>query len=72
MTRSGPDDRRALVGSIEPMDSRADDRIHGGTQQPVLGCEAQSSPVSDSGIHDHHGLLRRRETHPAVPLTYWK
>ncbi len=29
-------------------------------QQPVLGCEAQGSRVSDSGIHDHQALLRRR------------
>ncbi len=32
----------------------------------------KASRVSDSGIHDHHALLRRRETHPTVPLTHWK
>jgi hypothetical protein len=28
--RSGPDDRRALGGNLSLLDSRADDRLHGG------------------------------------------
>ena len=63
------DDRRALGGNLGPLDSRADDGLHGGTQQPVLGCEAQGPRVSDGRIHDHCALLRRRETHPTVLLT---
>ncbi len=55
-----PDDRRALGGYSGPLDSRSDDGLHGGTQQPVLSCEAQSPRVSVCGIHDHHALLRRR------------
>jgi len=54
------DDRRALGGYSGPLDSRADDGLHGGTQQPVLGCEAQGPRVSVGRIHDHHALLRRR------------
>jgi hypothetical protein len=69
---SRADDRRAFGGNPGPLDSRSDHRLHGGTQQPVLGCEAQGPRISDSGIHDHHALLRRRETHPTVPLTHWK
>ena len=57
---SRSDDRRALGGNLGPLDSRADDRLHGGTQQPVLGCGAQGPRVSACGIHDHHALLRRR------------
>jgi len=55
-----PDDRRALGGYSGPLDSRSDDGLHGGTQQPVLGCEAQGPRVPVGGIHDHHALLRRR------------
>ena len=48
----------------------SDHRLHGGSQQPVLGREAQSPRVPDGGIHDRHALLRRRETHPPVLLTH--
>ena len=54
------DDRRALGGYFGPLDSRADDGLHGGTQQPVLSCEAQGPRVSVGRIHDNHALLRRR------------
>ena len=64
------DDRRALGGYSSPMDSRSDDGLHGGTQQPVLGCEAQGPRGSVGGIHDRHVLLRRRETYPTVLLTH--
>ena len=65
-----PNDRRALGGHSGPLDSRSDDGLHGGTQQPVLGCEAQGPRVSVGRIHDNHALLRRRETHPTVMLTH--
>ena len=65
-----PVDRRALGGYSGSLDSRSDDGFHGGTQQPVLGCEAQGPRVSVSRIHDHCALLRRRETHPTVLLTH--
>jgi len=66
---SGPDDRRALGGYSDSLDSRSDDGLHGGTQQPVLGCVAQGPRVSVCRVHDHHALLRRRQTHPTVLLT---
>jgi hypothetical protein len=44
--------------------------IHGGAQQPVLGREALSPRVPDGGIHECLALLRRRKTHPTVPLTH--
>ena len=65
-----PDNRRALGGYSGPLDSRADDGLHGGTQQPVLSCDAQGPRVSIGRIHDNHALLRRRETHPTVLLTH--
>ena len=67
---SGPDGRRAFGGNLGPLDSRPDDRLHGGTQQPVLSREAQGARVPDGGIHDNHALLRRRETYPTVLLTH--
>ncbi len=67
---SCPDDRGALGGNLGPLDSRSDDRLHGGSQQLVLSCEAQSPRAPDGGIHDRHALLRRRETHPPVLLTH--
>ena len=69
---SCPDGRRALEGNLGPLDSRADDRLHGGAQQPVLGREAKGSWVSDGGVHDRHALFRRRETHSTVLLTRLK
>ncbi len=56
---SGPDGREALGGDPGPLDSRADDRLHGGSQQPVLSREVQSPRVQDGGIPDRHALLRR-------------
>ncbi len=67
---SCPDGRRAFGGNLGPLDSRSDDRLHGGSQQLVLSREAQSPRVPDGGIHDRHALLRRRETHPPVLLTH--
>ena len=67
---SGPDDRRAHGGNLGPLDSRPDDRLHGGTQQPVLSREAQGARVPDGGVHDQHALLRCRETYPTVLLTH--
>ena len=56
---------RGLLGrNPGPFDSRFDERFHGGTQQPVLGREAQGPRVADGGIHDRHALLRHLETHP--------
>jgi hypothetical protein len=66
---SCPDGRRAFGGNLGPLDSRSDDRLHGGSQQLVLSREAQSPRVPDGGIHDRHALLRRRETYPPVLLT---
>ncbi len=40
-----PDDRRALGGYCGPLDSRSYDGLHGGTQQPVLGCGAKGQRV---------------------------
>ena len=67
---SRSDDRRALGRYSGPLESRSDDGLHGGTQQPVLGCEAQGPRVSVGGVHDQHALLRRRETYPTVLLTH--
>ena len=67
---SRPDGRGALGGNLGPLDSRSDDRLHGGSQQLVLSREAQSPRVPDGRIHYRHTLLRRRETHPTVPLTH--
>ena len=67
---SGPDDRRALGGNLGPPDSRADDGLHGGAQQPVVGRKAKGPRVPDGRIHDRYALLRRRETHPTVLLTH--
>ena len=67
---SGPNGRGSFGGNLGPLDSRSDDRLHGGSQQLVLSREAQSSRVPDGGIHDRHALLRRRETHPPVLLTH--
>ncbi len=67
---SGPDDRRAHGWYSGPLDSRSDDSLHGGIQQPVLGCEAQGARVSGGGVHDQHALLTCRETYPTVLLTH--
>ena len=67
---SCPDGRRALGGNLGPLDSRSDDRLHGGSQQLVLSREAHSPRVPDGGIHDRHALLRRWETHPTVLLSH--
>lgn len=67
---SCPDDRRALGGNLGPLDSRTDDRLHGGFQQPVLGREAKGSWLPDGGEHDRHALLRRLETHPTELLLH--
>ena len=66
---SGPDDRRVHGGYSGPLDSRSDDGFHGGTQQPVLGCEAKGPPVRDREMHDRHAILRRQANHPTVLLT---
>ncbi len=65
-----PDDRRALGGDLGPLDSRPDDRFHGGSQQPVLGREAAGTRIPGGGVYDGHALLCRRETHPPVLLTH--
>ena len=67
---SGPDGRRAFGGNLGTLDSRPDDRLHGGTQQPVLSREAQGARVPDGGVHDQHDLPRCRETYPTVLLTH--
>jgi len=67
---SCPDGRGSRARNLGALDSRSDDRLHGGSQQPGLGREAQSPRVPDVGIHDRHALLRRRGTHPTVPLTH--
>ncbi len=67
---SCPDGRRAFGRNLGPLDLRADDRLHGGSQQLVLSREAQSSRVPDGGVHDQHALLLRQEAHPAVLLTH--
>ncbi len=67
---SGPDGRGALGGNLGPLDLRADDRLHGGSQQLVLSREEQSPRVPNGGIHDRHALLRRRETYPPVLLIH--
>jgi hypothetical protein len=54
------DDRRVLGGCSGQLDSRSDDGLHGGTQQPVLGCEAQGPRVSVGRINDHNALPHRR------------
>jgi hypothetical protein len=63
---SGPDDRRADGGNLGPLESRPDDRLHGGTQKSVLRREAQGARVSGGGVHEQHALLRCRETYPTV------
>ncbi len=67
---SCPDGRRAFGGNLGPLDSRSDDRLHGGSQQLGLNREAQSPRVPNGGIHDRHALLRRWKTHPPVLLTH--
>ena len=67
---SGPDDRESFGGDPDSLGSRADNRLHGGTQQPVLSREAQGPWVPDGGVHDNHALLCCRETHPTVLLTH--
>ena len=67
---SGPDDRESFGGDPDSLGSRADNRLHGGTQQPVISREAQGPWVPDGGVHDNHALLCRRETHPTVLLTH--
>ena len=62
--------RGSLPRDPGQMGSRVDDHLHGGTQQLVLDREAQGPRVSVCGIHDHHALLRRRETYPTVLLTH--
>ncbi len=64
------DGRRAVGGNLCPLDSTADDRLHGGAQQLVLSREAQSLRVPDGGIHDGHALSRRQETQPRLLLTH--
>jgi len=64
------DDRRALGGNLDPLDSIADDRLNRGSQQFVLGREAQIPRVPDGGIRDGYALLRCRETYPTVLLTH--
>ncbi len=58
--RRRPDDRSALGGCSGPLDLRSDGGLHGGTQQLVLGCEAQGPRISVGRIHDHCALLRRQ------------
>jgi hypothetical protein len=67
---SYPDDRRALGRNPGLLDPRADDYLNGWNQQPVLGYEAEGPRIPGGGIHDHHALLRHRETGPTVPLTH--
>jgi hypothetical protein len=55
---SCPDARRAFGGNLGPLDSRADDRLHGGAQQLVLRPERLSPRVPKGGIHDRYSLLR--------------
>jgi hypothetical protein len=69
---SCPDGRGSLGRNASLLDSKSDDRFYGGAQQAVLSREAQDPRVSDGGIYDHYAFLRRRETHPTVPLTNWK
>ena len=63
---------RMFMGHLEELQAdwnrRSDDRLLGGSQQPVLGREAQSSRVPDGGVHDRYVLLRRRETYPTMLL----
>jgi hypothetical protein len=65
-----PNDSRVFGGNLGPLDSRTGYRFHGGSQQPVLVCEAQGPRIPDGGIHDHPGLYRRRENHPTASLTH--
>ncbi len=55
---SYPDGRGLLGGNLSPINSRADDRIHGVFQQPIIGREAQGSRVPDGGVHELHASLR--------------
>ena len=62
-----PDDRRALGGYSGPLDSRSDDGFHGGTQQPVLGCEASGLLIRRGKVHDYHTITIRCTTyHPVI------
>jgi hypothetical protein len=63
-------DHSFVLVNLGQLDSRPDDRLHGGSQQPVLSREAQGARVPDGGINDQHALLRCREAHPAVLLTH--
>jgi hypothetical protein len=63
------DGRGSLGGDPDVLVSRSDHRLHGGSQKPFLGREAQSPRVRDGGVHDCYALLLSRELHPAVLLT---
>ena len=58
-----------MEGILGLLESRPDDRLPGGTQQPVLSREAQGARVPDGGVHDQHALICRREARRAVRLT---
>ena len=57
---SGPDHRRALVGDVSPLDSRADNDLDGGAEQPLISFKAKAHRVPDRKIHDRNALLLRR------------
>jgi hypothetical protein len=54
---SRSDARRAFGENLGPLDSMADDRLHGGAQQLVLRPERLSPRVPNGGIHDRYSLL---------------
>ena len=56
---SYPDGLGSLGGNLGPINSRADDRFHGGSQQPILGREAQALRGPDGGVHEIHALLNQ-------------
>ncbi len=68
---SAPDNRSEFGWNPGPLESRADDGLHGGAQQVVFGRKAKDPRVPDHGIQDPEALFFRWETHPTVPLTHW-
>jgi hypothetical protein len=57
---SGPDHQKALVGDVSPLDSRADNDLDGGAEQPLLSFKAKGHRVPDRKIHDRYAVLLRR------------
>jgi len=66
----GPNDRRAHGGNLGPLDTRAKDRLHGGTQQPVLSLNrmARGYRTVEGITSMPYSLFGCRSDHAAVLL----